>query len=646
MVFSKQEREMLEKITHHLLESLDFFINSLINELNQYELHYNDNNVKYKRFLLYICLISQFLFSFLYIENLYVYPFGFLIYFFVNIIISLFATYVVYNLNKILKYYSRLGNYRIERKKIILFKNQIQNISKLKYLNDFESILEIQDYINNISTKSENYLNFFKNLEQKRGRIFYGLSEIIITISISIMGSISLYIYLIYFKIDISQINLDFIFLLNFFIPLQLIIRNLLPNLSSIYYQYSSRINKLLRFLLKSDEFGEYYSKFAGELLNEIYFVNLRNFRYKVLCNLCKNPKLIQLFSKTPSCDNCNSLIDFTNKVIELENFVLEYYCIKCGHLINTKLDSINNNIFECSNCNYEREFTINQLLFKVIEKVIHSYKESGFIYPQIASNKDVYFLLYYDNNNKQTLKIKYCNKEFKEDFLKIPLDVLIEGLYFLPDVYENITNSIVSLKNGSRIMEPVFTKLDLRNIIYNMKGPFLEIGARELFRNRDLYDMKPSGLDWNIDFIEVIELLKMKCIRDKSTTSIQIDLYGKKEEKGRRIYLIGECKFKKKYISPKEFKCFVRKASIIAAHKLSTYEKKHHTKPLFHLIIISMGGFLENINVDQIIKDFWKLKRERIYQGNIELIDDKNFIKQLKENDISASIYKQIKKI
>jgi len=103
---------------------------------------------------------------------------------------------------------------------------------------------------------------------------------------------------------------------------------------------------------------------------------------------------------------------------------------------------------------------------------------------------------------------------------------------------------------------------------------------------------------------------------------------------------------FFKKRISPKELKCFIRKASIIAAYKLSAYEKKYQTKPLFHLIIISMGGFQENINVDQIIEDFWKLKRERIYHGNIELIDDKNFIKQLKENDISAFIYKKIIKI
>lgn len=195
----------------------------------------------------------------------------------------------------------------------------------------------------------------------------------------------------------------------------------------------------------------------------------------------------------------------------------------------------------DTTNLLVKREFFINQLLFKVIEKLAGLNKESGFIYPQITSLKDVYFLIYYDHN-KQTLKIKYYNKEFKEDFLKIPLDRLIEGLEFLPDVYESIANSIVSLKRGSRTIEQVYTKIDLRNIIYNMKGPFLEIGARQLFRNRDLYDMKPSGLEWKINPSEVKELLKIKCIRDKSTTSIEIDLYGKKEEKRKMIYLIGEC--------------------------------------------------------------------------------------------------------
>ncbi len=53
MVFSRQKSEMLEKFTHYLLESLDFFINSLINELNQYEL-------KDKKFLLFILRSLQF----------------------------------------------------------------------------------------------------------------------------------------------------------------------------------------------------------------------------------------------------------------------------------------------------------------------------------------------------------------------------------------------------------------------------------------------------------------------------------------------------------------------------------------------------------------------------------------------------------
>ena len=59
-------------------------------------------------------------------------------------------------------------------------------------------------------------------------------------------------------------------------------------------------------------------------------------------------------------------------------------------------------NIFTCSNCQNERKFEINQLIFKIIERTLHNYTKSGFIYPQIASNKDIYFLMYIGSDNQK----------------------------------------------------------------------------------------------------------------------------------------------------------------------------------------------------------------------------------------------------
>ena len=180
MKFSEEENVILEKITHDLLEYSDIFINSLMAELNLYEMNYNDSNVKYKRFLLFFLFIMQYFVIAFYIQII---PMS-LYFFLINFVFLIIEYNFINKLNNIQKF-SRLGDYRKKKKNVRLFRNQIPNILNFRYTNNFESILKIQNYIGNLIGKFDNYLNFFKNItNDKKGRFLYGLKEIIVMIII------------------------------------------------------------------------------------------------------------------------------------------------------------------------------------------------------------------------------------------------------------------------------------------------------------------------------------------------------------------------------------------------------------------------------------------------------------------------------
>jgi len=209
------------------------------------------------------------------------------------------------------------------------------------------------------------------------------------------------------------------------------------------------------------------------------------------------------------------------------------------------------------------------------------------------------------------------------------------------------MSSSINDLERTSGIKEPVYTKLDLINIIYTIKGTYLEIDARKLYRRRDFYKMNPSELNWKINNSELDELYKLNCIKDKSSMTIEIDLYGKKEIEGQKIYLFGECKIKKRKIDLKSVRCFIKKSSIIAKYKLEIDEKTSNKKPSFHLSIISLKGFPEKSKIHKLIEKHWNLGLNLLkYKDKIELIDGEHFINELRRNNIPAYIYRKITEI
>ncbi len=177
--------------------------------------------------------------------------------------------------------------------------------------------------------------------------------------------------------------------------------------------------------------------------------------------------------------------------------------------------------------------------------------------------------------------------------------------------------------------------------IINNVKGKQLENDTRELMRKRDHFDIIATGKDWSLEADEIKTLLENHCQKDESTTTIEIDIYGKEKVGDNKHYILGECKFKSQPITINEIKCFIIKANIIANDITNNYKKKHNQEPMFYLIIVSLGGFPEQLYLKELLKKNWKLPKSRLKV--VELIDFDDFTSLLKKHDIDLRFYVDI---
>lgn len=75
--------------------------------------------------------------------------------------------------------------------------------------------------------------------------------------------------------------------------------------------------------------------------------------------------------------------------------------------------------------------------------------------------------------------------------------------------------------------------------------------------------------------------------------------------------------------------------------HKKSTSDEY---SPKFELIIISFGGFPEDKEIKECLRNNWKLPNKALDYFSIDTIDGNYFIKLLEDFDLQASFYKKMK--
>lgn len=182
-----------------------------------------------------------------------------------------------------------------------------------------------------------------------------------------------------------------------------------------------------------------------------------------------------------------------------------------------------------------------------------------------------------------------------------------------------------------------------LKNLIDIAKGQLLETDSRKLFRREYNYEISDSGKNWRINKKQIDFLLKQKCQKAPTTESIEIDIFGQGKDSDRTIYILGECKNRVRPITENEIKCFIIKASIIANHLMKHHEVQAQSKPVFHLVIISLKGFPRKDIIKSSLKKYWKAGQNRIKNGRIDLIKNDQFIKLLKRNNISPKFYEAL---
>ena len=200
--------------------------------------------------------------------------------------------------------------------------------------------------------------------------------------------------------------------------------------------------------------------------------------------------------------------------------------------------------------------------------------------------------------NSKQILKVKS-----KEDFLKALKNEFEDELSDktfrnIMELFKNqIKSSEIDHKNTQGledllhrkeiILKEKETKIQelhkglkkKQEIIDEIKGPKLEQDSRIMCERIFKYEMNHDSYNVNISDDECALLYSHICIKDKSTKSIEIDLYGEKRKNGIPYYCLGECKYINKKMSKEDYKCFILKASILANYLI--YEFKRTSRKL-----------------------------------------------------------------
>lgn len=178
---------------------------------------------------------------------------------------------------------------------------------------------------------------------------------------------------------------------------------------------------------------------------------------------------------------------------------------------------------------------------------------------------------------------------------------------------------------------------LEFKNLLNRIMQQQLEEDARKLFRKKNYYGVLDSGLDFTLTPEDINNLYDQKCLRDKISKTIEIDLFGSKNDE--EIFILGETTILSLEKLKKKIKCFYLKANIIGNYHITHSEKLNKKKPKFHIAFISLRGFPSNEVLNKIKKEYLKLSEHRIF--DIEFLDYENFYKLLGKHHIKRDKYK-----
>jgi len=318
---------------------------------------------------------------------------------------------------------------------------------------------------------------------------------------------------------------------------------------------------------------------------------------------------------------------------------------------IERAIDSITKSIKIAKKLQHSFLLLDDYILMGELYKIQSNYNESYRNFTQAFQN----YHNIVSSISSYELKAKFIN--YYQELPKIieELNDIIESEEISPNIAElsklqklsNETCKILVKEYADFEFEKCIRQNDrLKDFINKHKSRRLEEDARELFRKKDFFNVIPSSKDWALKSEEIDILFENKCIKDRSSKTIEIDVYGKKEIEGKRVYLLGECKYKNKNIDIRELKCFIIKVNIITQHIIEHFNRKYQKQPLFHLFVISLGNFPEYKIIQALLEKYWSHPKGRIINRRIEIINYNNFINLLKANNISLSYYIQFKEI
>ncbi|MHA2006315.1 MAG: hypothetical protein ACXACO_10225 [Promethearchaeota archaeon] len=206
------------------------------------------------------------------------------------------------------------------------------------------------------------------------------------------------------------------------------------------------------------------------------------------------------------------------------------------------------------------------------------------------------------------------------------------------PKDIQAIISKVLTLEKDLVEKEEIIRKQD--KIIDALKGRPFEVDARILLREKFHYDMEDKQFNLNITDQQAFNLHTNSCLKDKSTKSIEIDLYGNKKEQGNIFCALGECKTIKNKMSMKDAKCFLLKASIVAFNEIENFTrraKKKEPLPNFELFLVSLKGFnFKPKDFDW--KKYWRPDNKRMKK--IHFLHGNDLLELFKEIGIQIKHY------
>lgn len=255
--------------------------------------------------------------------------------------------------------------------------------------------------------------------------------------------------------------------------------------------------------------------------------------------------------------------------------------------------------------------------------------------------------------DNYQRIKDKFTTIEQKENYRKSyqELPKIIKELNDLIELNEieipitdiidihKLSRNICSDANRRypNLIKEECENLEFKNLVNRMMQQQLEEDARKLFRKKNNYDIIDSGLDFTLTPEDINNLFDQKCLHDKISKTIEIDLFGSKNDE--EIFILGETTVLNLKKLEKKIKCFYLKANIIGDYYINHCEKLNKKVPKFHITLISLRGFPSNEVLNKIKKENLKLSSHRIFET--ELLDYEKFYKLLGQHHIKRDTYR-----